>query len=87
MSDTKARVQADQDLSDIRVLKKTPGFERYFLRRLAEKRDNFATLVLETEGTPEQREIWRQIYLEYKILCGMADQDEANAVKLLQTRN
>ena len=83
MSQQQSLIQADQDLSDIRVLKKLPAFERYFLRRLAGKRDNFAALVLDSEATPEQREIWRQIYQEYKALCGMADQDEANAVKLL----
>jgi hypothetical protein len=83
MSAQQGLIQADQDLSDIRVLKKIPGFERYFLRRLREKRDDFAALVLDSEATPEQREIWRQMYQEYKTLCGMADQDEANAVKLL----
>jgi arylsulfatase A-like enzyme len=83
MSEAKSLFQADQDLSDIRVLQKLPAFERYFLRRLAEKRDHFAALVLDSEATPEQREIWRQIYQEYKALCSMVEQDEANAVKLL----
>lgn len=83
MSQQKSLIQAEQDLSDIRALKKLAAFDRYFLRRLAEKRDHFAALVLDSDATPEQREIWRQMYQEYKTLCGMVDQDEANALKLL----
>lgn len=75
--------QASQDLTDIRILKQTPSFERYFLRRLREKRDSFAVLVLEGDGTPEQREIWRQIHQEYKALCNMVEQDEVCARKLV----
>lgn len=83
MSTQRGLIQADQDLSDIRALKKLPGFERYFLRRLTEKRDEFAAKVLDEDLSTECREICRQIYQEYKALRNMVDQDEANAVKLL----
>jgi hypothetical protein len=83
MSKQKGLLQADQDLGDIRALKRVPGFERYLLRRLAEKRDGFAEMVLNEDVPPERREMLRQLYLEYKWLCGMFDLDEANAMKLL----
>ena len=78
------KLAAEQDASDISALRKVPGFERYFLRRLKERKEAFAKKVLDNEADPQTREHWRQIYLEYVDLCKMVDQDEANAVKLLR---
>lgn len=83
----RAQAQAEQDLSDIQSLRKQPALERYLLRRLREKRDALAERILtEDAATPEQREIWRQLYLEYKSLCTMPDQDQATAEKWLRER-
>lgn len=84
MSQQRGLAQASQDLTDIRTLKSTPAFDRYFLRRLREKRDSFSALVLDGDGSHEQRECWRQIYQEYKTLCDLAEQDEASAQKVLR---
>lgn len=84
MSEQKQIMQAEQDFSDIQALKKVPAFGRYFLRRLSEKRDEFAGKVLDEDSSPEKREIWRQIYQEYKTVCEMVTRDENNAVKILK---
>ena len=84
MSRTLALSQADRDLNDIGILRKTPSFEKYFLRRLEEKRDDYAELILHDDtADADQREAWRLLYKEYQILLNMLAQDEASAIKLL----
>ena len=78
------KAQSAQDLDDIRLLQKTPAFERYFIRRLEERKATFRVAILEDDGlTAEEREIHRRIYQEYSNILSLTKQDEVNAKKLL----
>ena len=76
---------AERDLSDISALKRVPGFERYFLRRLRERRDVLAAKVLDDDTiSPVEREAARQAYKELKDICDMPGKDEATATRIIR---
>jgi hypothetical protein len=87
MIPSRAVEQAEQDLSDISTLRKTPAFDRYFLRRLREKQAALATEILERDDIPhEEREQLRAMHKLVKTLLAMPEQDEACFLKTLSQR-
>lgn len=71
-----ARQRASSDLVDIDALRHQPATERYFLRRIREKRDQCAAAVLNDDQLSAQdREIQRQLYKAYEGLARMMDDD------------
>lgn len=79
MTDQSANVsheKAKQDLEDILDLKKYAPFQRYFVRRLSQKRGE-SDDKSKRGKTPEEREQHRQNWLLLDELLSMMIQDEA----------
>lgn len=81
-SKAKSRQLAAEDLEDIASLRRDPHFNRYWLRRLAQKREQVR---VSFENDPpascshEEREIRRRILKAYDELTEMMASDEASA--------
>lgn len=74
--------QARQDLQDIRQLRDDVPFNRYFLRRLLQRRDYIANRFKNepaTECDKEEREILRRVLIELETFINLASADEAEA--------
>lgn len=56
----RAREQEAQDLADIAELKRTTGWDRYWMRRLQTKRQRFEKSFKDDPMTHEEREVMRQ---------------------------
>jgi hypothetical protein len=83
---TQAERQATQDVADIIALRGVESFNRYWLRRLAQKREE-ARKRLEDDPPDkcdkDEREIQRRLLKAYKELEGLMAVDEAAARKQL----
>lgn len=78
--DSISRELANRDLADIRSLKESEAFQRYWLRRLKTKREAaFNKFLKDDQMGLEERETFRQIVLCYDDLLGMMDRDDATS--------
>src|SRR3954468_15991023 len=71
-----------RDLGDIADLRKSDGFNRYFLRRLNQKRNEVEKKFRYDSAVPvdkEDREILRRLMLAYEELVWLLDVDESSA--------
>lgn len=75
-----AKAQATQDRDDIAALQKTPAFDRYYLRRLRDRRERLGKEILEDDMPHDVREQKRQVYLEYGQILTMLDTDLRSAL-------
>ncbi len=82
-AEKKSREQAARDLQDIAILHRSDEFNRYYLRRMAEKRKTFADAFLTAECSHEKREILRQMILLFDELGRMMKEDEAAFGRML----
>ena len=78
------RERAQQDIDDIKKLRESEAFSRYFIRRVNQRAQGHFEMF--KNGTPEkvskeEREILRRLTLEYEDLAQMMDRDFAEAVK------
>jgi hypothetical protein len=67
--------QAAEDFKDILALKRMPEFNRYLIRRLAEKRDEQAKRVLEGKFDAQNLLMEQRIYREMKAIAALVDSD------------
>jgi len=82
----RARRQAADDLSDIHTLKSTEAFARYYLRRIAQKRDAVKTRFITAppkDVDAAEREILRRLLESYEELLALPDRDAAIAAAFL----
>ena len=73
-----SRELAARDLQDIAELGKSPAFERYWLRRMRQKRDAIKSRFEDdppSKCDKDEREILRRILKEYDELLGMPATD------------
>jgi hypothetical protein len=86
-NDTVSRELAARDLQDITELAKSPAFERYWLRRIRQKRD---AIKKRFEDDPpdkcdkDEREVIRRILKEYEELLRMPATDEYASQRRLE---
>jgi len=79
-----AQELANRDLADIRALLEVPGWDRYLMRRLKQKREEWHEKLLNEDGlSAEQREVARCIVKEYDVIFTMLKHDEFGARGLL----
>lgn len=71
-------IQARRDLQDIMDLRKHVPFQRYFMRRLKERRDDLFKQFRYEPATLEEREILRRSLDEVENLEKLLDTDESN---------
>ncbi len=76
--------RARQDIVDIRDLRKFEAFNRYFVRRLLQKRDAAEKAFKYETMDHERREVARQQMLQLEELLKMMESDESSAKKLVQ---
>lgn len=84
--DEKVRRQAAEDLSDISELQRSQGFNRYWLRRLRQKRDAVDRQMKydpPEKCSKDEREVLRRISLAYEELLALPANDEGAAKRLL----
>ncbi len=75
--DDKAVAQALQDLRDIAELRRSPAWERYFLRRLREKLAPLEEDILNNDSLSDaQRELKRRERKVYDTIIKLLDSDE-----------
>lgn len=67
---------AKRDIQDIRALRESEPFRRYFIRRLNQRHDEMATKFKYDKMSHEDREIARRLILEYEDIAQMMDRDE-----------
>lgn len=73
---------ARRDLADIRSLRESAAFDRYWVRRLKDKRHaEMEKFLKDGTLTHEQREISRALVLAYDDLINMAGVDEASIIR------
>jgi hypothetical protein len=73
------RESAQRDLEDIMNLKKSEPFQRYWMRRLKQRRDALAEEQLRGKLTIEEREQKRAIVNEYDEIAKWLAVDESTA--------
>jgi cephalosporin-C deacetylase-like acetyl esterase len=73
-----AAERARQDLEDIRTLKNTEAFSRYWMRRLRQRKEDAEKRLKYDKLSAEDREIARVTFLAYDELEKMMDVDEGN---------
>lgn len=79
------RESAKRDLQDIAKLLNCEGYQRWFLRRLTDKRNEAHEGLLHKEGiTAEQREVFRQRVLIFDEIMQLAERDRALAMRDLE---
>lgn len=86
MDQSVSRELAHRDLADIRSLKESGAFERYFVRRVKKKRDDaLQKLVSDDSLSHEQREVTRTQVKLYNELLSMLDLDESSCQRMIQS--
>lgn len=75
-----SRELANRDLADIKELRASPAFARYWLRRLQQKRTKYEVAFRTEDGlTAIERESLRKLVNEYDDLLTMMAKDERAA--------
>ncbi len=78
---------ARTDLIDIRALKRNESFNRYWMRRLRQKKDEALRALVHDEMSPEKRETTRQLHLAYLELEKIIDRDEGSLIAQIDAGN
>jgi hypothetical protein len=82
----RALAVAEQIVNDIKALRESQPFKRYFLARLERRRSKMLTDAV-IERTPEAREKCRVIFLEYEDeITKFMDRDFAASVGVLESQ-
>lgn len=77
--------QAQRDLADISELRRSTGFQRWFLRRLGDTIEKQRRIVLEGNQSAEELHRDRAILKKLEEIPKLIDQDEATARRLLES--
>ncbi len=78
---------ARTDLIDIRALKRNEAFQRYWMRRLRQKKDEALRALAHDTMDHEKREATRQVYLTYLELEKIIDRDEGSLIAQIDAGN
>lgn len=78
---------AAHDLADIKALRESEAFKRYWIRRMNERHAKLATAFKYDVMSHEERETHRQIVLEYEDIARMMEKDEVACQNLLSGQN
>ncbi len=81
-----SRERDRKDQEDIRTLRNTVAFDRFFMRRIGEKKQTVEKAFRHDPMTHEQREIKRQILDLYEEIEGLLASDESTIQRNLSSR-
>jgi len=78
-----SRELANRDLADIKELRATAAFERYWMRRIKQKKEAYDKAFHEDQMSHEEREVHRRLVAEYAGLISMIARDEFTAKRMV----